>query len=350
MVKRSGPLLNQRSQILLKALVDIYITEGQPVGSKTLAETTGLNVSSATIRNVMSQLDQLGLVHAPHTSAGRVPTEQGYRLFIDSLMEMQPLNSTFLSTLNHQLNANQPTERLIDSASNLLSSMTHMAGLVTIPKRSQLSLRQIEFLPLSGKRILAILVVNNKEVENRVIQTEREYSQSELQQVANFINHHYAGSDIFQIRNKLVETLKQTRDDLDELMRNTVDIVDKAFDRSSSAHPDYVIHGKTNLINFTELDDSKKLQQMFQLFNSTRDMLGLLDRCINAEGIKVFVGRESGIEELGNCSLITAPYRADGDVLGVLGVIGPTRMNYKNVIPVVEITANMLGKALKNEN
>ena len=341
--------LNPRAQQLLKALVDIYISEGQPVASRTLAETTGLDVSSATIRNVMSQLDKLGLVHAPHTSAGRVPTEQGFRFFIDSLMEMQPLTTGMFDTIHSELNANQSTDSLIDTASNLLSDFTKMAGIVTIPKRSQLTLRQIEFLPLPGNRILAILVINDKEVENRVIQADREYTQNELLQVSNIINSQYAGKDIYNIRTALVETLHQASNNLDQQMKAAADIADKALRENNKNKSDYVIQGTTNLLNFSELESTGKLQQMFQVFNNTRDMVSILDRCINADGVKVYVGRESGVDGLGNCSLITAPYQADGETLGVLGVVGPTRMNYKDVIPVVEITAKLLGQALKKE-
>lgn len=339
--------LNPRAKLLLKSLVDIYIREGQPVASRTLAQASGLDVSSATIRNVMCQLDKMGLIHAPHTSAGRVPTQRGYRLFIDSLMEMQPLTSDLLNTLSTELDFNQSTDSLVKNASNLLSDFTQMAGIVSIPKRTQLTLRQIEFLPLPGKRILAILVINEKEVENRVIQAEREYKQDELQQVSNIINRQFAGKDIFHIRTELAKELHKASKDLDQQMKTAVDIADKALQAGPKPNADYVIQGQTNLLNFSELEETGKLQQMFQAFNNTRDMLSLLDRCINAEGVKVYVGKESGIDGLGNCSLITAPYKADGEVLGVLGVVGPTRMNYKNVIPVVEITAKLLGQALK---
>lgn len=340
--------LNPRAQLLLKSLVDLYISEGQPVASKTLAQASGLDVSSATIRNVMCQLDKMGLVHAPHTSAGRVPTERGYRLFIDSLMEMPALTEDLFNTLSHELDINQPTDSLINTASGLLSDFTRMAGIVTIPKRSQLTLRQIEFLPLPGNRVLAILVINEKEVENRVIQMGREYSQDELQKVSNIINSQYAGKDIFKIRTSLVEALHQAGTELDTQMKTAVDIAGKALDDDKNQKSEYVVQGETNLLNFSELEETGKLQQMFQVFNNTRDMLSLLDRCIDAEGVKVFVGAESGIEGFGNCSLITAPYSADGEVLGVLGVLGPTRMNYKDVIPVVEITAKLLGQALKS--
>jgi len=341
--------LNPRAQLLLKSLVDIYISDGQPVGSKTLAESSGLDVSSATIRNVMSQLDKLGLVHAPHTSAGRIPTEMGYRFFIDSLMEMQPLTADRLGTINQELNANQSTDSLINTASTLLSDFTEMAGIVTIPKRSQLMLRQIEFLPLPGKRILAILVINEKEVENRVIQTDREYTQEELITLSNIINSQYAGKDIFSVRTSLVETLHQASNNLDHQMKLAADITNQVL-KDDDSGSDFVMQGKTKLLNFSELEETGKLQQMFQTFNNTRDMLNILDRCIDADGVKVYVGRESGVDGLGNCSLITAPYQADGEVLGVLGVVGPTRMNYKNVIPVVEITAKLLGQALKTES
>lgn len=344
------PQLNDRAKQLLKTLVNCYIREGQPVGSRTLAKEAGLKISTATIRNVMASLDSLGLVSAPHTSAGRIPTEQGFRLFVDSMLEINPMDRTLQEQLRQQLDPDQNQESLIDSASNLLSEMTHMAGIITIPKGGMLALRQIEFLPLPDRRILAILVVNAKEVQNRVIHVERDYSQDELTRIANYLNQNFVGQDIFNVRSKLMMELNSARSQVDDLMRAAVELADQALRPTGVHQADYRLQGQTNLIRFNELDNARQLQQLFDMFESKREMLSLLDRCIQAEDIQVFIGREAGFEGLGDCSIITAPYSVNGEVLGVLGVIGPTRMQYNKVISIVDITAQLLGSALNPKN
>ena len=339
--------LNDRARYLLKTLVDCYIREGKPVGSKALAEAAGLHLSSATIRNVMASLDHMGLVSAPHTSAGRIPTAQGMRLFIDSLLEVAPLEDTLVSTLKSQLDPDQNRDRLIDTASNLLSEITRLAGIITIPRRSHESLRQVEFLPLSDRRVLAILVINEKEVMNKVIHVDREYSQDELQRIANYLTQNFAGQDIFDIRQNLLRELKQARDNVDDLMRAAVEIADQALSTDDSRNEDFVVQGQANLLRYDQAENTARLQQLFDMFERKRDMLSLLDRCLQAEDIQIFIGREAGVEGLGEFSVITAPYSANGEVLGVLGVIGPTRMEYSRVIPVVDVTAQLLGMALK---
>ncbi len=343
--KYKTPRLDDRARHLLKTLIDCYVSEGQPVGSKKLADESGLNISTATIRNVMASLDQLGLVSAPHTSAGRVPTDQGFRLFVDSMLEVSPLEKALRDQLREQLDPDQDRESLIESASTLLSRMTHMAGIISVPKGGQSALRHIEFLSLPDRRILAILVINEKEVQNRVLHVDRDYSQDELTPIANYLNQHFVGRDIFEIRSRLMQELQQARSQVDGMMKAAVDLASQALDVQE--HEPYVLHGKSNLIAFGELDNAKKLQQLFAMFESRRDMLNLLDRCIQAQDIQVFIGREAGLDVLGNCSVITAPYTAGGQTLGVLGVIGPTRMQYDKVISIVDVTARLLGSALE---
>jgi heat-inducible transcriptional repressor len=345
----SVPVLNDRARHLLKTLIDCYVTEGQPVGSKKLADAAGLKISTATIRNVMASLDHQGLISAPHTSAGRIPTEHGFRLFVDSMLEVSPMNQAMQLNLQKHLSPDQDKESLIDSASSLLSDMTQMAGIITIPKGGQSSLRQIEFLPLPDRRILAILVINEKEVQNKVIHVDRDFSQDELIKIANYLNQNFMGRDIFEVRSMLINELHQTRTQVDGLMKAAVEIADQALKPDSEHNEDYKLQGQTNLIRFNELDHAKNLQQLFEMFESKRDMLGLLDRCIQAEDIKVFIGREAGLEGLGEFSVVTAPYTVNNEILGVLGVIGPTRMHYNKVISLVDVTARLLGSALNSK-
>ena len=345
-MSNSSLTLNERSRYLLKTLIDCYIHEGQPVGSKRLAEAAGLNISSATIRNVMASLDHMGLISSPHTSAGRVPTEQGFRLFVDTMLELGPLEQSLAQKLREQLNPDQDSDALISQASTLLSEVTRMAGIVTIPKGGMSALRQIEFLPLSDKRILAILVINEKDVQNRVLHVERDYNQDELNRMANYLNQNFTGQDIYQIRLRLLSELRQAREHVDELMQAAVTIADQALAPSPTQRENYVMQGQANLLRFSELDNARKLQQLFDVFENKRDMLSLLDRCIQAEDIQVFIGREAGLTQFDQYSMIAAPYAAGGEVLGVLAVIGPTRMPYNKVISIVDVTAQLLGAAL----
>ncbi|VAW58746.1 Heat-inducible transcription repressor HrcA [hydrothermal vent metagenome] len=338
-------LLNSRSQSLLKALINCYVEEGVPVGSKTLAKSAGLNISTATIRNVMANLDSMGLVSAPHTSAGRVPTNLGFRMYVDSMLEFSPLATAMEGRLKQQLNADQDKDSLINTANNLLSDITQMAGVITLPKSGQLSLRRIEFLSLPDKKILAILVVNERDVQNRIIHVDKDYSQDELVKISNYLNQHFMGQDIFQIRALLMKELHSARSRVDALMAAAVDLADQALkpDEGSEA---YRLQGQANLIRFNEADNARQLQQLFQIFQNKRDMLGLLDRCIQADDMQVFIGSEAGIEGLEEFSVISAPYGGVDNTLGVLAVIGPTRMEYSKVITAVDITARFLSLAL----
>lgn len=347
----SNPALNERSLSILRALVEQYIRDGQPVGSRTLSRMPGIGLSPATIRNVMCDLEEMGLLVSPHTSAGRMPTPQAYRLFVDSLVEIKPLDSTEVKTIRQQLAPDRSDEALIKSASSYLSQITQMAGVVTIPKRDSARLRQIEFLGLSGQRVLMILVTNEQEVQNRVLQLDRDYSASELQQAANYINDSFAGIDLADIRDKVLQSLEQARNEMNSEMQRMIEVAGQVFDASQDGgegedQSAFVVAGETNLMSFSELSDVDKLRQLFDAFSEKRDVYHLLERCLSADGIQIFIGQESGYQVLGDCSVVTAPYSVDGEVVGALGVIGPTRMAYERIIPVVDVTSRLLGAAL----
>jgi len=340
--------LNDRTQHLLKVLVERYIRDGQPVGSRILAREAGLDLSPATIRNVMADLEEFGYLSSPHTSAGRVPTVRGYRFFVDSLMHVKPLYSEEVEQLWRHLDPNQNTADLLRSVSSLLSGITRMAGLVMMPRRDYFTLRQVEFLPLSDNRVLAILVVNGQEVQNRIIHTQRNYTAVELQQAANYLNAEFAGKDIHKVREDLLQDLHLTRETMNNMMQAVIEIAEKAFKTDGIEEEDYVLAGQTNLMGFAELSDVEKLRELFDAFNHKQDILHLLDQCLTAQGVQIFIGEEAGSDVLGICSIVTAPYSVEGKIMGVLGVIGPTRMAYERVIPIVDVTAKLLASALNS--
>lgn len=341
--------LNERKQRLLMALVERHIRDGQPVGSKTLASGSGLKVSPATIRNIMAELEELGVLASPHTSAGRVPTELGYRLYVDSLLASsvmeRPDHRKLRQELNQLLAPEQSPQELIAQASKTLAELTRMAGLVAVPRRQVTTLRQVEFLPLSGKRVLVVLVVNRSEVQNRIIHTDRQYGEAELRQAANYINHTYAGCELDNICDGLLSTMNADRAQMDALMQTTMDVAAKAL-QTEQADSDYVVSGESNLIQSAEAENLGQLRDLFDAFNRKRDILHLLERSMKADGVQIFIGRESGFRPFEDYSLISAPYRAENGPVGVLAVVGPTRMDYEKVIPTVDITAKILSAAL----
>ena len=336
-------MLNERAQILLKTLVERYISDGQPVGSRALQHYSGLDVSSATIRNVMVDLEEIGLVSSPHTSAGRVPTGLAYRLFIDTMLVTKPLDDARIQKMEYQLQPDNPS-RLIAQASNILSELTQFAGVVATAKRSAITVRQIEFLRLGEKRVLLIIVMPDGEVENRVLLMEKDYTQSQLAEAGNFLNQHYIGCSFSQIRDRLRGELRQLHQDMSALMAAALAVGDAAEAKQSE---DYVISGKHNLLHVQDFSaDMNRLRSLFNLFEQKTELLQLLDASRREQGIHIFVGSESGLASLEECSVITAPYSADGKVIGTLAVVGPKRMNYERVIPIVDITARLLGNAL----
>jgi heat-inducible transcriptional repressor len=339
--------LSERAQLLLKALIESYIRDGQPVGSRTLSRDSGLSLSSATIRNVMADLEELGFVVSPHTSAGRIPTDKGYRLFVDSLLKLKPLQSEEVDDIERRLRSDASNGRaLVQTVSQMLSSVTQMAGLVTLPNPHYVALSQIEFIGLSENRALAIMVMNNREVENRVVQLERPYSSEELRRAANYLNEAFAGRSLPEVRASLLKQLQETRQTMNQLMQDAIQMAQKVFEAPGGERVEYVIAGETNLMGFAELSNIDRLRRLFEAFNEKHDMLRLLDNCLRAQGIQIFIGHESGYQILDDISLVTAPYMLDNQVVGVLGVIGPTRMAYERVIPIVDVTAKLLGSAL----
>lgn len=336
-------MLNERAQILLKTLVERYISEGQPVGSLALQQHSGLEISPATIRNVMADLESIGLVSSPHTSAGRIPTGMAYRLFIDTMLVTKPLDVEHVKKMESKLQPNNPS-RLIAQASNILSELTHFTGLVATAKRNAITVRQIEFLRLSEKRVLLIIVMPDGEVENRVLMLDRDYSQSQLTEAGNFLNQHYIGCSFSQIRDRLKGELRQLHQDMSALMAAALEAGDAA---EANKTEDYVISGEHNLLHVNDFStDMNQLRGLFNLFEQKTDLLQLLEAGRNGQGIHIFVGSESGLASLDECSVITSPYSVDGNVVGTLAVVGPKRMDYQRVIPIVDITARLLGNAL----
>ncbi len=343
-----NPSLNPRAAELLKLLVERYIRDGEPVGSRTLARAAGLGLSSATIRNVMSDLDELGLVVSPHTSAGRVPTARAYRYFVDTLLTPESLADSEREKLLRELVPASGTD-LLQTASGLLSSLSRLAAVVTVPRRNMAILRRIEFLPLSDHRVLAILVVNQCEVQNRVLHVERDYSAAELEQCANALNEHFAGRDLVGLRRELAEELRGARDQMNQTLLQAVTLAEAAL-RGQTPTADFVMSGGSNLMGFQELGDMQRLKSLFAAFDQKRDLLDLFDQCLTADGVQIFIGGESGYTVLDECSVVTAPYTVNGQVAGVLGVIGPTRMAYPRMIPLVSEAAKVLSQGLKAGN
>lgn len=339
--------LNERARLLLKALVERYIRDGQPVGSRTLSRDSGLSLSPATVRNAMADLEEMGLLISPHTSAGRIPTVQGYRFFIDSLLQVEPMGGDEVEALRGQFLDDQDPHALIQTASNMLSDLTRLAGIVTVPRQDEVRLRHVEFLSLSGDQVLVILVLNDREVQNRIIRTGQRFTDSQLQQATNYLNEICAGKDLSQVRENLLSEMRQARQRMNDIMVSAIEMAGMAFD-SGPKDEDVMVSGQTRLMEYGELADMEKLRQLFDAFARKRDILHLLDHVLTARGVQIFIGEESGSDIFEQCSVVTAPYHAQGRVLGVLGVIGPTRMAYDRVIPIVDVTARLLGAALSS--
>ncbi len=334
--------LDIRAQTLLKALVERYIADGQPVGSRALAKISGLELSPATIRNIMSDLEELGLVASPHTSAGRIPTPRGYRLFVDSLLTVQVIDE---STVESRLQASASPQKIIASAAQVLSSLSQFAGVVLAPRR-ETAFQQIEFVRLSAKRILVVIVAPTGDVQNRLLLTETDYTPGQLTEAANYINQHYAGLSFDQVKIKLNEELKQLRNDMMQLMQAAVAAGSDAMTEDSD---DVVISGERNLLSVTDLSSNmSSLRKLFDIFEQKTSLALLLDSSSKASGVQIFIGGESQLVPLEEMSVVTAPYETNGRIVGTLGVIGPTRMAYERVIPIVDITARLLSNALSH--
>jgi heat-inducible transcriptional repressor len=315
---------------------------------------SGLSLSSATIRNVMADLEELGFVSSPHTSAGRIPTDKGYRFFVDTLLRGRPLDAAadpeIESAVRQLLDTHgESSKTLVAAASQLLSTVTCLAGVVTLPNVRESSVTQIEFVGLSENRVLAVLVLNDREVQNRIIQLERYFSPDELKRAASFLNEKFRGRTLPHVRQEILTELTETREHLNQIMLDAITMAQQVFERRGEEQPlEYVIAGETNLMGAAELTSVEKLRRLFEAFNEKRDFLHLLDQSLRAQGIQIFIGHESGYHILDDCSVVTAPYSLGEQIVGVLGVIGPTRMAYERVIPIVDVTAKLLGAALNS--
>ena len=336
-------MLSERAQNLLKVLIERYIAEGEPVGSRALSRFSTLELSSATIRNVMADLEEMGFVTSPHTSAGRVPTPKGYRLFVDTLLTVRPMEEVERRQLEEQLTPDDP-HRVVAAASQILSDLTHFAGIVVAPRRRGAMLRHVEFFALSERRVLLIIVASDGEVQNRVLVTDRHYSPGQLTETANFINQHYAGIEFDQLRGRVKSELIDLHRDISALMQAAIQAGGDAMRAE-----EVVISGGRNLLAVDDiLADRDRLRSLFELFDTKTKLLDLLEETERAQGVKIFIGGESQLVPLDECSIVTAPYEIDGQVVGTVGVIGPTRMAYERVIPIVDITAKLLSNALSN--
>ena len=341
-----GRMLDQRAKTLLKALVERYIAEGQPVGSRTLSRASGLDLSPATIRNVMSDLEELGLIASPHTSAGRIPTARGYRLFVDTMLTARPVDldqaSPDLAAARGQLHPDQP-QRVIAQAAHLLSSLSSFVGVVTAPRKASV-FHHIEFLRLGERRVLVILVAPDGDVQNRVIFTARDHTQAELVEAANHLNAHYAGLTIEAVRERLKTEIEALRGEIGVLMQAAVQagtqVMEEAVDQ-------VVVSGERNLLGVQDFgNDMNSLRKLFEVFEQKTELMRLLDVSSRAEGVRIYIGGESSVVPFEELSVVTAPYEIDGQVVGTLGVIGPTRMAYDRMIQIVDITSRLVGHAL----
>jgi heat-inducible transcriptional repressor len=353
----SHEALGERAQHLLRVLVQSYIRDGQPVGSRTLSRDSGLALSSATIRNVMADLEELGFVSSPHTSAGRIPTDRGYRFFVDALLraEIPQADTDELAGFREQLDAaDDAPKSLVATASQLLSRITHLAGLVTVPIAPAATLTQVEFVSLGDRRVLVVLVFGNREVQNRIIHVQRNFSGEELRRASNVVNEHCRNRPLPEVRAELLRQLEATRASMNQAMIDAVTLAQQACEGppagagAGGSGIEYVLAGETNLMGLGQLSSVEKLKRLFEAFNEQRDLVHLLDQSLKAEGVQIFIGHESGYQILDDVILVTAPYSNGEGVVGVLGVIGPTRMAYERVIPIVDVTAKLLGSALNS--
>ena len=337
---------SDRAKQILSAIIDNYIEEGTPIGSKKLSSYNRFNLSSATIRNVMSDLEDLGFIASPHTSAGRIPTSKGYRFFIDRLLEFQPVDSNEIASIKDTVSQTKSSNKdLATNVSTTLSAITQLASIVTVPKQHKSTLKEIDFIPLSEQRVLAIVVINDSEVENKILQMKRNFSRDELQISANYLNQNYVGRSFEYIKNNLLTQLKETSALANSLMNDIINIADELLTNQNK--DEYVVTGKNQLLDFEELSDINRLKELFNAFNEQQQLLQLLDKSMSTSNIQIFIGPELGYRIFDNCTLITAPYTNEVGSAGVLGVIGPTRIAYQRVIPIVDVTAKLLSQSLK---
>ena len=341
-------MLDDRAKSLLKTLVERYIADGQPVGSRTLSKACGLELSPATIRNVMADLEELGLIASPHTSAGRIPTARGYRLFVDAMLTarlVQAEPARALLGVHEQLQPDQP-QKVIAHAAQLLSNLSNFVGVVTVPRKASV-FRHIEFLRLSERRILVIMVAPDGDVQNRVIFTAHDYTQPQLVEASNYLTANYAGLTIEQVRERLKTEVDALRGEIAALMQAAVDVGTEAI---ADSQDQVVISGERNLLTVQDFSsDMGSLRKLFDLFEQKTQLMRLLDVSSRAEGVRIYIGGESMVVPFEELSVVSAPYEVDGQVVGTLGVIGPTRMAYDRMIQIVDITSRLVSNALSQK-
>jgi heat-inducible transcriptional repressor len=336
--------MDERARTLLKTLVERYIADGQPVGSRTLSKASGLELSPATIRNVMADLEELGLIASPHTSAGRIPTARGYRVFVDTMMTAQPWRID-PPTFETQLQADQP-QRVIANAAQMLSSLSNFVGVITAPRKTSV-FHHIEFMRLSERRVLVILVAPDGDVQNRVIFTAKDYTQAQLLEASNFLTSNYAGLALEEVRERLKTEVDALRGEISTLMQAAVQAGSEAV---ADSQEQVVISGERNLLTVQDFSgDMGSLRKLFDLFEQKTQLMRLLDVSSRAEGVRIYIGGESHVVPFEELSVVSAPYEVDGIVVGTLGVIGPTRMAYDRMVQIVDITSRLVGNALSTK-
>ena len=346
MAREARKRVDDRAEQLFKLLVECYIDDGRPVASRALARQPSVQVSAATVRNIMARLEGRGLVKSPHTSAGKIPTSQGLRFFVDSLLSVEPLDEARVQSLEARLDSDMAPSKLVESASKLLAFVTEMTGIVTLPRRDAQALRHVEFLNLEGDRVLVILVYNDREVQNRVIHVAKQYDDNELLQASNYLNREFGGLSLVEIRQDLLNSMRRDKERMDRLLQSALDLASQAFEPDESEERSFVVSGESKLLDMSE--DTDTVRNLFEAFSRKGTILHLLDQSLKTQGIQLYIGEESGYRVLDELSLVTSSYTVNGRIAGVLGVVGPTRMAYQRVIPVVDMTARMLGDALQH--
>lgn len=342
--------MSGRAEFVLDILVRHYIDEGIPVGSKTLSEHPALNLSSATIRNVMAELEERGLIHSPHTSSGRIPTSKGYRFFINSLLRVEAVDSKSYQELSGRFAGIADPSSILVNATEMLSQITSFAGILSTPDASSTAIRQIEFIKLSQQRVLAILVTQDGQVQNKVLSTDIDYSGSDLVNAANYFNQRFSAKCISVVRRKLSLLMKKDRKKMKREMSTAVKMAGQLFAEGGAMSEDVLIRGESNLLSITDFTELNRMKTLFETFKAKKILLELLQSNVSETGITIFIGEESGIEPLRDCSLISSPYKQDNQIVGVLGVIGPIRMRYEEVINTVDTTARIVSKALSAQH
>jgi heat-inducible transcriptional repressor len=339
--------LSERSKHILEAIIEDYIATAEPVGSRTITRRHGIGLSPATVRNVMSDLEEMGYLLSPHTSAGRVPTDKAYRLYVDSLMGLRAMQHDEEEEIRRRYAAaGRDVGQILKETSRLLSTISHYMGIVVAPRFAANTLRQLEFVRLGGRRILAIIVADSGLVQNKIIEADREIPQEDLVRMGNYLNRLLAGLTIAQVRQRILQEMEDDKTSYDSLLASALELSRQTVTDDTA---EFFVEGQANILDQPEFTDSSRLKEIFRAFEEKNQLMGLLDRCLQAPGVQIFIGAETHLNRLEGLSLVTASYMTGKNTLGVLGVIGPTRMGYAQVVPVVDYTARLVSRILEFE-